>query len=100
MKWFKHDSSANRDDKLAKVLMKYGADGYALYWLCLELIADRLDVDHADFELRHDAEILAHILHIDSARVEEIMRYLVSLSLFENMDGVITCMKLAARLDK
>jgi hypothetical protein len=99
VKWFKHDSTANRDAKLEKVLLKYGADGYALYWLCIELIADRIDATHADFELEHDAELLGARLKIDTLRVEEIMRYFVSLELFENDGNRITCMKLAARLE-
>ena len=54
-----------------KVRMKYGADGYALYWLCLEYIVEGIDKHKLTFELEHDAEVLAHELKIDSARVEE-----------------------------
>ena len=39
MKWFKHDSDANQDAKLKKLRLKYGAQGYGIYWYCLELIA-------------------------------------------------------------
>lgn len=99
MKWFKHDSMANRDAKLEKVLLKYGADGYALYWLCLELIVDRIDRDHVSFELEHDAETLGARLKVDTLRVEEIMKYFISLELFEHDHDRITCMKLAQRLE-
>ncbi len=101
MKWFKHDSDANRDPKLEKVLMKYGAEGYALYWLCIELIAAPIDKNNLNFELEHDAEILAHRLKMDSAIVEEIMHYMANLGLFE-MDATtrrVTCLKLANRLE-
>lgn len=100
MKWFSHDSNARSDVKLRKVLMRYGADGYGLYWYCLELIAGKVDGSNVTFELEHDAEILAHDLRIDSLRVEEIMRYMVSLDLFEVSDGAIRCMKMAKRLDE
>lgn len=101
MKWFKHDADANRDSKLEKVLMKYGAEGYALYWLCLELIAAPIDKHNLTFELEHDAEILAYRLKMDSKRVEEIMRYFVNLQLFEISSTTrrITCLKLANRLE-
>lgn len=81
--------------------MKYGADGYALYWLCLELIAEPIDKDNINFELEHDAEILAHRLKIDSTHIEEIMRYMVQLELFETnvTNNRITCLKLAKRLE-
>jgi hypothetical protein len=65
----------------------------------LELIADRIDSTHADFELEHDAELLGARLRIDSIRVEEIMRYFVSIELFENENDRITCLKLASRIE-
>lgn len=99
MKWFKHDSCANRDGKLERVLLKFGADGYALYWLCLELIADRIDSANVDFELEHDAETLGARLKIDTLRVEEIMKFFVKVELFECEGTRITCLKLAERIE-
>jgi hypothetical protein len=99
MKWFKHDSRANRDAKIEKLMLKYGADGYALYWLCLELIADGIDREHITFELEHDAEILGARLKIDRIRVEEIMGWMVQAELFEQSEGRITCLKLSERLE-
>jgi hypothetical protein len=80
-------------------MLKYGAEGYALYWLCLELIADTIDKNNISFELEHDSETLGARLSIDTLRVEEIMRYLVTLNLFEDDGGRITCLKLASRLE-
>lgn len=102
MKWFKHDSNAHRDTKLRKVVMRYKAEGYALYWYCIELIASRLDKDNITFELEDDAEIIAYDIGIDSAKVQEIMRYMVELDLFKlNAEtNRIVCMKLANRLDE
>ena len=101
MKWFKHDTDANRDPKLEKILMRYGAEGYALYWLCIELIAAPIDKSNINFELEHDAEILAHRLKMDSKRVEEIMLHMTNIGLFE-IDATtqrITCLKLAERIE-
>ena len=100
MKWFKHDSNAHNDAKIDKVLMKYGAEGYALYWYCIELIAGKVSSDNITFELEHDAEQIAYRLRIDSLRVEEIMRFMIGLGLFEENGSTITCMKLAKRLDE
>ena len=99
IKWFKHDSNAHTDDKVQKILMKYGAEGYALYWYCLELIAARVAPDNITFELKHDAEVLGYLLKIDTLKVEAIMIEMVNLGLFECVDNKITCMKLADRLD-
>ena len=95
MKWFSHEARASRDVKLQKLLMKYGYQGYGLYWYCLEHICLGLEPD-LTFELEQDAEILAHEGHMDTLKVEECMKYMVELELFELTEsGVISCMKLA-----
>lgn len=100
MKWFKHFTNAHNDNALTKVRMRYGADGYAIYWYCLELIAGDLDGHKANFELSHDAEVIGYALKIDQLRVEEIMKYMVNLGLFESDNNVITCLKIAKFLEK
>lgn len=100
MKWFKHFTNAHNDNAIKKVRMKYGADGYAVYWYCLELIAGDLDQSKATFELSHDAEVIGYDLRIDQLRVEEIMNYMVSVNLFQQSNDTIMCLKLAKFLDK
>jgi hypothetical protein len=100
MKWFKHDSNANMDDKLQEVLLDYGLEGYGLYWYCIELITNRVSEDNLTFELKHDARIIARNTGSTAQKVEEMMKSFVRLGLFENSQGTITCFKLARRLDK
>ena len=100
MKWFKHDSGAHLDAKLQKLRIKYGLEGYGLYFYCLELIAMNIDEHNLTFELEHDSEIIAFNTGLHYERVQEIISAMVSLELFENNNGMITCYKLAARLDQ
>lgn len=100
MKWFKHDTDANQDAKLQNVLLDYGLEGYGLYWYCLELIAVKVDKDCLTFELEHDARIIARNVGSTAQKVEEMMKYFVSIGLFECSNNTITCLKLAKRLDK
>ena len=100
MKWIKHHADAHEDAKLRKVMIRYGAEGYAVYWYCLELIAGKVSAEDLTFELEHDAELIAHSLRIDSARVQEIMVFMVGLGLFEESEGRITCLKIARHLDE
>jgi hypothetical protein len=100
LKWVKHDTDANQDAKLQNVLLDYGLEGYGLYWYCIELIASKVDKDNITFELEHDARIIARNTGSSSKKVEEMMIYFVKSGLFENSSGVITCLKLAKRLDK
>lgn len=100
MKWIKHDTDANQDAKLQNVLLDYGLEGYGLYWYCIELIAWKVDKDNITFELEHDARIIARNVGSTAQKVEEIMRYFVKTGLFEDSNGVITCLKIARRLDQ
>ena len=106
MLWFKHDSDATQDAKIKKLLIRYGAIGYAIYFHCLELIAADVSETNLTFELEHDSEIIADNLHIKGtaeksgiAIVEEIMMYIIELGLFTCSDNHIFCFKLLKRLD-
>lgn len=100
MRWFKHEADARNSLKLRKVRRKYGADGYAIYWFCLEAIAYEVDKDNLTFELKEDAETIGFELSIQEKRAEEIMMYMIEIGLFESSRNTITCLKLAERLDK
>ncbi|MEF8646950.1 Lin1244/Lin1753 domain-containing protein [Escherichia coli] len=100
MKWFKHDSDANRDEKLQNVLLDYGLEGYGLYWYCLELITYDVDQYNLTFDLRHDARIIARNVGSTEKRIEEMMKYFIEIGLFECSKGHITCLKLLKRLDQ
>lgn len=97
MKWFQHQSRAHTDAKLKKVLIKYGFQGYGLYWYCIENICLNLE-PRLSFDLEQDSEILAHEGKTDTRLVEEIMLYMVNIGLFEQSDGVVFCRKLALYL--
>jgi len=100
MLWFKHDSDASNDAKLRKLRIKYGAQGYGIFWYCLELIARNVDKNNLTFELEHDAELIAEDFRLSSELVQEMMTYMVNLGLFENTDGIITCLKMSTRTDE
>jgi hypothetical protein len=100
MKWIQHDTDANQDAKLQNVLLDYGLEGYGLYWYCIELVAGKIDKNNITFELEHDARIIARNTGSTPQRVEEMMRYFVKEGLFESIDGVITCLKIAKRLNQ
>lgn len=100
MKWLKHDSDAHRDAKLMKVIIKYGMEGYGLYWYCVELVAADVDQNNLTFELEHDAEIISHHTGIHVERINEMMAFMINLELFESSGNTITCLKIAKRLDQ
>jgi hypothetical protein len=101
IKWFKHDARARNDAKLAKIIIRYGIEGYGLYFACLEIIAEELTPENFTFELEHDSELLAAMFKMDTLRVEKIMRDFIELGLFEVSDtsNRVACYKLAKRMD-
>jgi hypothetical protein len=106
LNWYKHDTDATQDAKVKKLIIRYGPIGYAIYFHCLELIAAEISEQNLTFELEHDSEIIADNLHIKGTSdksgrdiVEEVMRYIIELELFEESSGRIFCFKLLKRLD-
>ncbi len=100
MKWIKHDTDANQDAKLQTVLLDYGLEGYGLYWYCIELIAGKVSAENITFELEHDSRIIARNTGSTPQKVSEMMQAFVRVGLFENSSGLVTCLKIAKRLDK
>lgn len=100
MKWFKHDSNAAIDAKIEKLIIRYGLQGYGLYFYCLELVARTVEPHNLTFELEHDAEIIGHRVGLSPELIQDMMTYMIDLGLFENDRGVITCLKLAKRTDE
>jgi hypothetical protein len=100
LKWFKHQSKAYRDTKIKKLINDFGAEGYAIYFYCLELIADNLDSENITFELEDDAFLIGQYLKIDTLKVESIMKKCIELDLFGlSASGKINCIKMAKFLD-
>lgn len=99
MKWFKHSASSNLNAKLQDLVLEYGFEGYGVYWYCLELIAGNVEPEKLTFELEHDARLIARYGGIGVQKVEEIMKHMIKLELFECSNGKITCLKLAKRCD-
>ena len=99
MRWFKHESRAHSDAKIEKLLVRYGIQGYGLYFYCLELIVETIEPSHVTFELEHDAEIISRRINLHPEIVQEMMKYMMELGLFDNNNGRISCSKILKRFD-
>lgn len=66
--YFPHDSNARNDAKILKVRMKYGAEGYGVYFMLLERLRDDSeylsvkDYNMIAFDLRVDASLIKDIV--------------------------------------
>ena len=72
-----------RDDmRVKKVFKKYGLEGFGLYVLIMELIASDMTSNDPDPVLEATAEDIAMFFGSNLTMVEEMMSYMISLSLF------------------
>jgi hypothetical protein len=66
--YFSHDSNARQDEKIIKLRMKLGWEGYGLYWALIEMLRDandyslETDYDSIAFELRTECERIRSIV--------------------------------------
>ena len=67
--YFSHDSNARNDQRLMKLRMKYGPEGYGIYFMIIEILRDIenytlhiSDVESICFDIRSDADIVKDII--------------------------------------
>ena len=67
--YFSHDSNARNDQRLMKVRMKYGMEGYGVYFGIIEILREQKDytltfddIDSISFDLRVDKEKIEDIV--------------------------------------
>ena len=68
--YFPHDSNARNDQRIMKVRMKYGMEGYGVYFGLIEILREQenyilhhSDIESIAFDLRVDVEKLKDIIH-------------------------------------
>ncbi|MGR3742137.1 DnaD domain protein [Companilactobacillus sp. DQM5] len=66
--YFPHDSNARNSDKLLPVRMKYGAEGYGIYFMLLERLREE-----KDYTSIKDYNMLAFDLRVDSGKLKSII---------------------------
>jgi len=100
MNFFGHDSNASNDPRIKKVLIKYGYEGYGLYFHILELIARHMDPPREQTcELQEDFEILTADSqgHSKIKKIEEMVNYMLEIELFTKTSK-FQCLKMLRRL--
>jgi hypothetical protein len=82
MRWFKHISTANRDEKLAIILDEFGPEGYGIYFLILETIGEQMDeTDRTHVEL--PVSSWKRILRISEKKIKNFLLFCENLKLFK-----------------
>lgn len=66
--YFSHDSNARNDDKVLKVRMTYGMEGYGIYFAIIERLREE-----QDYIGKRDYNVLGFDFHVDAAKVKDIV---------------------------
>ena len=102
MQYFKHYTKLRHDVKIKRLITKYGLEGYGLYVLILESIAEEISTEKPLPILEETCEDLSEFYNGNSARIDEITRFMVSQGLFE-VDEVtkrVSCYKIYKYLEQ
>lgn len=89
------------DIKLKRVISRYGLEGYGLYNLIIESITESLSTESPLPDLREDCEDIAEFYNANTARINEIMSFMINQGLFDldEMTGRLLCSKVYKFLD-
>ena len=93
--YFSHDAGMRDDPKIKALRKKFKSDGYSVWCMLLELLTASENFKYKWNEL--NIEIVAGDFDIDSARIKEIVDYMVLLELVTIEDGFIFSAKLIGR---
>lgn len=96
MLYFKHMSNMRNDSRMKRVISRYGLEGYGLYNIVVESIAENISTETPLPDLEETCEDLASFYNGDTARINEIMSYMVNQGLFEisELTGRVLCSKI------
>ena len=91
--YFSHDSNARNSDKLMKVRMKLGAEGYGIFFMLIERLREEegykstIDYDALAFDLRVEPEKVKQVVeNYDLFKITEDGKYFYSDSFNERME--------------
>jgi len=83
MKWFKHHSDAYTNLKIRDLLDEFGLEGYGLYWLCCELIAQQGGNDYQINNDRNWKRSLSITSKLSDEKLKNILQKLSELNLID-----------------
>ena len=91
--YFSHDSNARNDQRLMKVRMKYGPEGYGIYFMIIEILRDTENYTlHMD-----DIESICFDLRAEKNKVLDILK---NYELFGFHDDYFCSKSLSRRMEK
>ena len=85
MKWYQHQTNSRNDPKVKSLIAKFGMQGYGLYHLVNEIIAEKIE-DNPRCILEYSNEILALEANMKVEDVIKILDFAVSVKLLTQVN--------------
>ena len=102
MKWFKHDAGARNDVKIKLLKLKFGAEGYGVYFQLLEIISENVKERNYDewgqVESIHNVDTLALECGVSPDKLRKILEYCNEIDLLHKIDDKLTVPNILDRL--
>jgi len=102
MQYFKHMTNMRNDIKIKRLISKYGLEGYGLYNLIIESVVENITTESPIPELNETCEDIAEFYNGNTAKINEIMAYMINQGLFElsEITGRVLCNKVYKFLEQ
>ena len=102
MQYFKHFTKMRSDTKIRRLFAKYGLEGYGLYNLILESIAESIETESPLPFLEETCDDIALFYNGNSAKIDEMVRYMIQEGLVtvETTENRIACYKIYKYLEQ
>lgn len=75
MRWFKHISMSHHDQILSELMDEFGAEGYGVWWIILEKIAQQLN-EKSSTSLRLSLKVWATSARVSTKKFQNIVKFL------------------------
>ena len=101
MKWFRHHSDLRYDPRVKRLIRKFGIEGYGIYLVILESIAQTLNETDPLPDLKETAEDLADEYEVDIRKIEEITKFCLTQDLlqYSSKMNCVIAMRIAELMD-
>jgi hypothetical protein len=102
LQYFKHFTKMRSDTKIRRLFAKYGIEGYGLYNLILESIAESIETESPLPFLEETCDDIATFYNGNSAKIDEMVRYMIQEGLVtvETTQNRIACYKIYKYLEQ
>lgn len=103
MRWFKHMSDSQNDEKMSELMDRFGAEGYGVWWLILERICQQMDKSSRT-SARLSVKVWAKSCKVSAKNFQKLATFLEKIGIFflEFDEGYLTidCPNLAKYRDE